>query len=409
LVEQWNQTQLGQLFDDPAMEPFANDLKRQIEESSFFAKHDIGLTWDDLKDVAAGELAIGLIHLPNEHPAVAMLVDTTGNAEKLDALIEKIAASLKENGAKRSERSVQGQNVIVYELKVEMEGDPQRRVAYCVKDEVLIAASEVAAIADILGRWGGDGTKAIGSYKPFVSIMDRCRSHAGEAKPDVRWFFDPFGYAAAAQILAEEVGEANENQEMVDALRKSGFEAIKGVGGFVHVLDGSYELLHRTAIHAPPPHTQSMKMLAFPNGGDLSAQDWVPAELAYYVTFHCDVKKAFANFGPVFDALFGEGEEGVWIDVLDSLKEDPNGPRIDHAHERTPSVCHRDDQRKGAGGHDSPFDGDRSHRQETHVWRARDLGDRRGSAACGSGSGEIAEAGGQRRPGSGRRPESQSW
>jgi hypothetical protein len=51
--------------------------------------------------------------------------------------------------------------------------------------------------------------------------------------------------------------------------------------------------------------------------------------VATYGSGYCDILNAFDHFGPLFDELFGEGDTGVWEDVLDGLKNDPNGPQID--------------------------------------------------------------------------------
>jgi hypothetical protein len=70
-------------------------------------------------------------------------------------------------------------------------------------------------------------------------------------------------------------------------------------------------------------------MMSFPNESEFVPQDWVPRDVATYASGYCDILSAFDYFGPLFDELFGEGETGVWEDVLDGLKNDPNGPQID--------------------------------------------------------------------------------
>ena len=55
-----------------------------------------------------------------------------------------------------------------------------------------------------------------------------------------------------------------------------------------------------------------MKMAVLPNGTDFTPQPWVPRDIATYTTFYFDILNAFDNFGPLFDELFGQGEEGVW-------------------------------------------------------------------------------------------------
>ena len=66
-----------------------------------------------------------------------------------------------------------------------------------------------------------------------------------------------------------------------------------------------------------------------PNQTDFAPQPWVPRDIATYTTLYFDIANAFEHFGSLFDELFGQGETGVWEEVKQSLKEDPNGPQID--------------------------------------------------------------------------------
>ena len=80
------------------------------------------------------------------------------------------------------------------------------------------------------------------------------------------------------------------------------------MGGFVDFAVDRFELLHRTAVFAPPPYEKSMKMLVFPNSTQFDPQPWIPRDVATYTTFYCDLLNAFDNFGALFDELFGEPE-----------------------------------------------------------------------------------------------------
>ncbi len=42
-----------------------------------------------------------------------------------------------------------------------------------------------------------------------------------------------------------------------------------------------------------------------------------------------DIRNAFKHFGSLFDELFGQGETGLWEEVKQGLRDDPNGPLID--------------------------------------------------------------------------------
>ena len=87
----------------------------------------------------------------------------------------------------------------------------------------------------------------------------------------------------------------------------------------------------------------------------------MPRHVATYNTFNWDIKTAFAVVGPLVDEVMAE--KGVFHDVLDSLKNDPQGPKVNIAkdlvgnlgnrgdgHHRL-STADRPEERAAAGGH----------------------------------------------------------
>ncbi len=147
--------------------------------------------------------------------------------------------------------------------------------------------------------------------------------------PQVRWFLRPIGYAEAARAGRPEA-ERRRGRTMLDVVKEQGFSAIQALAGYVDFAVEGQELMHRTVVFAPPPHEKSMKMLKIPNGPDLQPQPWVPSQVAGYFSLYTDVLNAFDNIGPLFDALYSEdGKPGLWQDVLEGLRKQPNGPHLD--------------------------------------------------------------------------------
>jgi hypothetical protein len=69
-----------------------------------------------------------------------------------------------------------------------------------------------------------------------------------------------------------------------------------------------------------------MRMLKFPNGGDLNVQPWIPRKLASYRTFNMDIQNAFDHFGTLFDAVVGY--EDAFKEAINGLETDPYGPHV---------------------------------------------------------------------------------
>ena len=61
LTANWEKTQLHQLFEDPVMKPFTEDLRKQLEDKWLSNHQKIGLSVDDLRGIASGELSGALV------------------------------------------------------------------------------------------------------------------------------------------------------------------------------------------------------------------------------------------------------------------------------------------------------------------------------------------------------------
>ncbi len=226
--------------------------------------------------------------------------------------------------------------------------------------------------------------------------MQRCKKDYGDAVPQIRWWLHPLGYAEAARASTPE-GKRRKGKSILEVLRNQGVGAVEGIGGLVDFASEGLEIVHRTAIYAPPPYKKAMKMAVLPNRTDFMPQPWAPHDVATYATFYFDILNAFDNFGPLFDELFGQGANGAWIDAVEGLEKDPNGPQINlrkelirtsgpareradglpnahHHHKRAAVVRHRGDRREGRRRGDSETLQERSDRQTGRTQRADYLG-----------------------------------
>jgi hypothetical protein len=326
LTAQWKKTQLGQLMDDPVMQPFAKDLRRQLQGRWTGLRDKLGLTLDDLEGVPGGELAVAMIELAPRQSAMCALVDVTGRQPQAQELLQKAAARLTGRGARQTTTTIAETSVRVFTL-------PQQggQTYYFLKDNLLGAADNAGVVQAVLLRKAGQSGPSLAGVAGFRGVMKRCRKDAGDQTPQIRWFIEPISYMELDRANQADTtrGRTRRGKDMLDIMKNQGFTAIQGIGGFVSVDINSTQVLHRTAIYAPPPYQKSMKMLKFVNNADVTPPAWIPREIATYTTFYADLLHVFDNFGPLFDELFGEGETDVWKDTLEGLRDDPDGPRID--------------------------------------------------------------------------------
>lgn len=332
LLEHWHQTQLGQLVQDDAMRPFVDDMQKQLERKVGGVKQKLGISFADLQEIAGGEIGLGMIEIPDARAAVAITVDTTGRHLQLEKMLAKVDKELARLGATRNTVDRAGTTFVTHDIPPQKEGDVARQTVYFVKDNILCATDNAQQANQMFERFQNPAG-SLSEVESYTITMERCRKEAGDLTPDARWYANPFGYARAARSL-ESADSQPKGKDYVKILREQGFDAIQALGGYVNLSVGaSYELVHRTAIYAPPisgepeKYRLAMRMMKFPNQEDMTANKWMPRELATCRTISCDLDHAFQYFGTLFDAI--AGYDDAFDGVLEGLERDPYGPRVD--------------------------------------------------------------------------------
>ncbi len=363
LSEHWKKSQLGHLMNDPVMEPFTKDVRRQFEDRWSSVHERLGLTLNDMRGVPGGEVGIGLVAPAPGKAALAIVIDVIGKVPQAQEMLKKVSEVQLQRGAKRSEIKIEGcADTVVRFVLPELEEDKEatqstlrgsekfeaekaekakagknaqatveaapRLAFYCLSGNLLVVTDNLEVLKDILKRSAGSAAGSLSEQKPFQTVINRCKADYGDKTPQIRWFIHPLGYAEAARAATPE-HRRRKGKSVLEVMRNQGVGAIQGIGGYFDFSSESCEMIHRTAVYAPKPYVKAMKMLVLPNNADFTPQAWVPRDIATYTTLYFDIANAFDNFGSMFDELFGQGETGVWDEVKQSLKEDPSGPQID--------------------------------------------------------------------------------
>ena len=335
--QRFNRTQYGLLLKDPSMKPFIESVRKQIEASNGGRLGRLGLTLDDLLEVAGGEYALGAIESPTGKLATVVLVDTTGREAEARSLIEKMNQRMVEQKGTKVTVSG-GDSLTVYQLPPgENTGrTTEQRVAFALSGNALVVGDDPALLAQVIGTLGQGRGDSVGSLPAFSEVMGRCQNQVPTSAAAVRWYVDPLPFAKAYQAT-NPPREKRKGPDYVAILGRQGFDAVKGAGGVVVFDDGGHELRHHTMVYAPPLEGRkpdsaerfnlAARMLQFPNAEDLGPQPWVPRDVSGWTSLQFDLRNAFVTVESLVDDIVGE--KGVYDDVIASVKEDPDGPQID--------------------------------------------------------------------------------
>jgi hypothetical protein len=327
LIENWDQTQVGQLLDDERMKPFTKDLRRQLEEKWLRSHARLGLSLDDLIDLASGELALAVLLPPKGAASMVVLADVADKEQAATETIKKVSATLLKQGAKRTERKAHGVTLTVFESPPKRGESEVSHVIYFMHDGLFAASDRLDVATDLAARLAKLANKSkltnLAGLEAYRAVMKRSDQAQPQLQPHLRWFIDPIGLAEAARTWQQ---HRKGDTDYLKVAKNQGFTAIRGAGGQVNFNAGKYGLLHRTFVFAPQPYRLAMRMLSFPNGDEFQPQPWVSREVSSYASFFIDPLNAFDKFESLFDELYGD--EGIWKDTLKSIEEDPNGPGI---------------------------------------------------------------------------------
>ncbi len=332
LRSQFDETQIGQLANDEVMKPFADDLRRQLRDRLGKTNRRLGINWEDFEGVYAGEACLALIQPDNDKTkhAIAMLVDVTNHDLQLEQVLKKIDEGLKSRKATIRQLTIGSVQVTDYELPKEAGELEAHHVVLFSVDSLFVATDNVEVGKDIIRRTQEDDENTLAQSPDFVAVMSRVAESSQEMLPQLRWYVEPFGYVEVVRAAAG--GRKKRGTDMLTILQHQGFDAVKAVGGHINLATGEHDLLHRTFVLAPRQATDGDKyrlaarMLDFPNQSH-PPLNWVPRELATFLTFNWKMKEAFEHSVTLVDEVVDN--ENFFNDVLESIKTDPNGPQID--------------------------------------------------------------------------------
>ena len=380
LRKRFERSALGGLVYDPLMSTFLDGLRQQGRTSADPLRGTLEITLEEIEKIAGGEIALAVIERSDGKLATVTLIDTSGREAEVAPVVEAVLGRVAAKGGK----PVAAQAPIkAFALPVSPPvsgaaapaGTPAaaaaatRQLAITVTPGCVIvgdgsdAVREMSATIDkARANPTGGRADALATSPAFAKVMERCGQGVPATTATVRWFVDPLAYLAADRRTFPP-NKNKKGPDYIAILRRQGFDAVNGAGGYLFFGEGNVDLRHNTLIYAPPQNgrpaegpdrfEKAARMLLFPNAADLAPAAWVPGGAASWLSVEWDIANAFDSMQPLVDDIVGEA--GVFEDVIASLEEDPDGPQINV---RDDLIKHLGKRCVVASDHESPIDPD---------------------------------------------------
>ena len=360
LQTRFEKTQIYQLMTDPVIKPFAEDLKRQLQSRFDQTGIRLGISFEDLENLSAGEAASAVIAVEDEEQphALALIVDVTDSLEDAQELLDRIGQELIDQGAEQSTTEIAGQEVTQYTVTSEENPDLSYNAYYIIFEDHIITTDHSKVLADVMARFEEPGTDNVAGIEAYQVAMQHC-DDASEVSPQVRWFIEPFGYAKTIQAAA---GVEPQGKNFQELLLGQGFGALRGLGGWVVVAEGENEFTHHTFVYAPRDtdgvesqiaqeaeaaengsetdqriaakdsdrYRLAARILDFPNTEAQDPQPWIPSTVSTYTTMNWNLRDSF-EYAKTLVNEYLDAEEGqdLFEEILEGIAHDVNGPQLD--------------------------------------------------------------------------------
>lgn len=332
LLERWHRTQLSKLTEDEAIAPFFREKRQEIEKRLMDAGWRLNIRPEDLSEHLTGQVAVAWTveaATPIKPYTVALIADVE-NDEQINArMMQQFEGQFDPAKAKKQTFAYDGTTVTRYSLPPRP-GEYIEQLSYLAivpgaagEQSLLLASDDKTLIQDLIDRAKGKSTAAKLSED---SVFVKGRALAGvSGQGQVEYFIRPLGFAKVIRAIAGK--RSKSNTDILAALENQGFGAIECVCGELLLGGAQLDLQHRGYLYSQKPFTKSARLLDFPNEASHVIPNFVGAGISSLLVTSWNAKEAFwAAEGLVDDIA---GTPGVFEEVINGIKNDPNGPRID--------------------------------------------------------------------------------
>ena len=326
--EAFRGSQYGQLWYDPALKEFRDELFLKLGEATKEIKEKIGVSVIDLFSLPQGSFAVaGIAHEapPDERAEsglpieLVLLADAGENEKKMLEVLERTTKDGETNGAKVASEQFNGLTIHVIQYPPRP-GEKAEKDKPKVQDSPLVwtnsgslffIATNLDVIKDLTAHRDGR-ENSLSATEAYTKTQAKTDS----AKSQVIWYLD---VAKLVKILLKSNSKPADVQQNEAYAQQLGVYGLKSLGGCMTLGSGNYDSLTKTFVHAPRPVAGLLKIFSLPPI-TLRPESWVPATVASYQTVSFDLDNAFTALSEVANNF----QPGM-LNMIEQSLVGPNG------------------------------------------------------------------------------------
>lgn len=297
MVEKFQETSAGRMFQDEEIKPMVDHLYGSAEEAYGEVEERIGLSLNDLLSLPQGEISIALVAPEEGPPAVALLFEAGENVDTALTLLNRGEERAAQDGIEKKTQKIGDVTLNLYEGV----GPQNRTICQFEKDGVIGITSDLALAEVMLNIWAGKDTdiKTLADNDEFNTIMSKCKGSKDEP-PQLAFYFDPIG-------IARTVSRGNLGAQTAMAILPAlGLDGLKGIGGSMILAPEEFDSVVHMHVSLDNPRAGAIEAIAM-ESGDPTPEAWVPDDVVSYTTIYWDLEKTWDKSSTLYDSFTDEG------------------------------------------------------------------------------------------------------
>ena len=294
LARRFLNTSLGRIGRDPQMQPLVKNVYGRASEAVERGRQVLGVSLGDMLAMPQGEFAFAVVAQDDEPIAVVLLLDTGNEVAKARTLLANVAKAAEGSGAKKSEETVAGATLKIYEG---LPGLPT--LALVEKDGTVVVGNSVGVLRGILEVWNGGKVRSLAQNPKYSEAISYCRGKKGE-EPQAFFYVDPIGFFKAS-------AQGNAGMQMgLMMLPTLGLDGLQALAASVAMDTPEFDTIFHGHVLLDRPRAGVLDLIAL-ESGDTTPEPWVPNDVVRYVTLRWKFEKTYKGLAKLIDSFQGEG------------------------------------------------------------------------------------------------------
>ncbi len=325
---------LGKALAGPDFAPLIKELARLDWASPLHLRPAFGFDWVDLAAVRDPG-GIVIFRLPDDAPGAAWIFTSDSPLDKPPTVFAAATKYFTARGYRAAtEQRPQGTLTVLSPPDAKT-GAPR---AFFVAKGFYGAANSKAAAESILNVTPENSLAALAEFKELAPAD---KSAAPASAADVNFRARPLELQDLFTRSREEGAEAKkdkpttrraDSEDRSAKMHRLGLDALDAVAGRVRFTPGEpLEWQVEAGAHAPGPYRGIMRLLTLEPGPLSEIPAWVRRDVVGLAMWRWNFVEAMKGFGSLYDESNEPGPdgEGMFEDMLDALRDDPEGVHVD--------------------------------------------------------------------------------